>query len=171
MRHHVLKTGMRIFSKFRWSTIKKTCTHCFQNETALHLFANCSIATDVWRIFIPLLIKILPRNTPIKQPYLILGIFPNNEKPKNDFPYRLGYTITTTIVYILWKARCQAVFQKKKQTVAGITKEISNNLKITIQRKFDQYLSKSNLSNFKHRFCIGDALCSINKQSQLVLNI
>ena len=172
LRHHIHMTNFRLHTKFknlakRYSS-NTLCGICNQVETALHAFANCSVANRIWRYFWPFLIKILPSNTPIKQPLIILGIFENKGKAKNDFPYRLAFTITSTIVDCLWKKRQQFKsnhvpirYHETLQCICSILVNLLNH-------KYKIHKANSTVKEFKLRFAINNAICSVNHDGDLI---
>ena len=55
LRHHIHMTNFRLHTKFKYLAKRfspnKLCGICNQVETALHAFANCSVANRIWRYF------------------------------------------------------------------------------------------------------------------------
>ena len=172
LRHHIHMTNFRLHTKFknlakRYSS-NTLCGICNQVETALHAFANCTVANRIWHYFWPFLIKILPSNTPMKQPLMILGIFQNKGKPKNDFSYRLAFTITSTIVDCLWKKRQQFKGNHVPIQYYETRQHICSVLVNLLNHKFQLHKANSTLKEFKMRFAINNAICSINQYGDII---
>ena len=172
LRHHTHLTNFRAHLKFiglkKLYSNNHLCPICKQTETALHAFANCNIPNRIWRFFLPYIADILPANTPLHQPLLMLGIFVNKGEAKLDFPYRLAFTITTTIVDRIWKNRQNYYANKNKISFTETKRSICSTIVNLINHKFTFHTANSTLKEFKARFAINNSLCTVNKTGQLI---
>ena len=143
---------------------------CGQPETVYHLFAGCTLANQIWREFLPIMKKILPPSTNLIQPFPILGIFPVIGAPVADFPYRLAFTMSSTIVHSLWVARVKHRMEGHKPSFQMLNTLILGKLTDIIKHKFHYHLQNGCMAEFKKRFAINQALCNVTSGRLLELN-
>ena len=98
----------------------------------------------------------------------MLGIFMNKEEVKLDLPYRLAFTITTTIVDCIWKNRQNYHANKTKISFAGTKRCICSIIVKLVDHKFTFHTANSILTEFKARFVISNALSNMNQTGQLI---
>ena len=175
LRHHTTITGVRLHTKLKnvkgINRMGKNCKVCALPETALHVFAECRIAHTVWKHFLPFLQNILPPQTLFIQPHIMLGLFHQPGSPKEDYPYRLAITLTSSIVYSLWLARNKHRFDGIAPRTDNIIRNIAGKMADLLHHKFRHFKQTKTIKLFKRHFAINNTLCTVLPNQELAIHI
>ena len=149
----------------------KFCKVCGQLESIYHLFATCTVAKQVWQHFLPFFTKLLPDCNILIHPHLMLGIFPVSGQPTTNFSRRLAFTLSSTIVHALWVARVNHRNGDRKPTFALVKSQVCSRIRDIIKHKFRIFTNNGTIAEFRQRFAVNDAICSVSLTKQLYIYI
>lgn len=142
-------------------SISAECCFCGEEETVFHAFSDCVRLGS----FFYLLQGLLQAFGVIFSKEIFIFGFPYSFKSRNR---------SVLINFILGQAKL-AILQSRKNTIleAGLTDVVRLFRILAISRvmvDFNYFKMVSNLEGFQDRWCVGDALCSLSEEGELLFN-
>ena len=170
IQHRAIKANSILAS---WSRNKddrtNRCKNCGKIEDIPHIFAHCSQAKEVWQIYENIFKKLVP-NQDFSPENCMLAININNLSTPN-LTKLLNLTLINYITYELWVTRNKKQFENINTNSEQIIKNINNNINQLLKLKFQKHLQNEDLSNFELKYCINEAICSVNSYNKLQLHL
>ncbi|XP_026431823.1 uncharacterized protein LOC113329069 [Papaver somniferum] len=111
---NVIATNVNLYGKV--DNINPNCTMCGENlETAEHLFFHCSYAREIWEMAPnPISLQLDPA-TPLLDTYKDWIKNPRQE---------ISLELILTKIWMIWKERCNRVFESKIRTTTQLSQDI-----------------------------------------------
>ena len=149
-----------------YSTICNVCNR--YEENTLHLFARCKHATNIWKMYKNIYIKLIPNKPHI---YEQAALTINLQSIEHKKTRKLVTTVTEIILKEIWTTRNKVdkenIQPSKDRSKNKINKEITD--LITIH--YTHSKRTNNYKEFIDKFAIKDAICSLDQQNKLNLHL
>ena len=146
-----------------------TCSVCNRRpETLIHLFAQCKHARNIWEMYKPIYTKLLP-----DEPYIYEhNVLTKNVQEKMCPKIRkLVITITEIILEEIWKTRNMAWKEGIEPRKEISKNRINRNITFLLKTHYKENCNDNNIENFKSKFSMVQALCSIDERQRLRIHL
>ena len=171
--HNCLPTKVRIkkteTKKLRGGRFCTKCSTCTKvDERTLHVFAQCKHACNVWNTYKAIYTTLLP-NKPYIYEHNALTINLQHNIPKHT--RKLLLTLTEIIVNELWASRDNCYKHKVQPSIIRSKNRINHAVTKLIQTHYRYHKYRNSLPTFANNFTMDQALCSLDCNDDLLLNL
>ena len=164
--HNRIQT--RVKCKGRRGHYNVTCKICKkQDETTMHMAAECPHAKAVWETFEPYYTKLLTFAFIPEEAALTANLQILDDKQKQKL--KLLKTLSEIILHEIWSARCKCNHENITPNLNRSVKSIVTTFETIIITHFQNHVKNNTLDTFVKNFCIDNVICSINSEYNLEL--